>query len=301
MKSPGYDVIGDVHGHAKVLRRLLHQMGYAEGKDDVWRHLNRKVIFVGDFIDRGPHQRDALKIAKNMCAAGAALAVMGNHEFNALAWAEPNGQGGFWRTHSEKNRNQHKAFLRQLGEGSIAHKEALKWFLGLPVWLEVDGLRVVHACWSASAQADLKPCLEASNRFTMEGLREAVRKGTKAYAAAEVLMKGPEMRLPNGLTFEDKSGDTRHEVRLKWWDRDATTLRTAALGMDGLEERLPELPVPTEYHYNDTTPVLFGHSKSSRWSALPLTVPRRSVATASLRHDSTRRPSTITVQAPHCP
>jgi hypothetical protein len=259
MKTPGYDVIGDVHGHAKVLRRLLHQMGYAEDKHDVWRHPFRKVIFVGDFIDRGPHQRDALQIAKNMCDAGSALVVMGNHEFNALAWAEPDGNGGFYRPHSDKNRGQHKAFLRQLGEGSIAHKEALAWFRTLPVWLEVDGLRVVHACWSASAQTALRPFLDPSNRFTGEGLRQAVTKGTQAYAAAEILMKGPEALLPDGITFEDKGGDTRHEVRLKWWDRDATTLRLAALGMAGLEERLPELPVPTDWHYADKTPVLFGH------------------------------------------
>jgi hypothetical protein len=42
------------------------------------------MIFVGDFIDRGPQQREILRIARSMCEAGAARAVMGNHEFNTI-------------------------------------------------------------------------------------------------------------------------------------------------------------------------------------------------------------------------
>ena len=73
-----------------------------------------------------------LRIAKDMCDAGAALAVMGNHEFNALAWAASDGNGGFLRPHTEKNANQHKEFLSQIGEGSPAHRQALDWFESLP-------------------------------------------------------------------------------------------------------------------------------------------------------------------------
>jgi hypothetical protein len=57
-----------------------------------------------------------------------ALAVMGNHEFNAVAWATPDGEGGFLRSHTPKNRAQHHAFLKQAGEGSDAHTEAVAWF-----------------------------------------------------------------------------------------------------------------------------------------------------------------------------
>jgi hypothetical protein len=45
------------------------------------------MIFVGDFIDRGPQQREVLRIARAMCEAGSASAVLGNHEFNAIGWA----------------------------------------------------------------------------------------------------------------------------------------------------------------------------------------------------------------------
>jgi hypothetical protein len=47
------------------------------------------------------------------------------------------------------------------------------------------------------------------------GLRAASRKGTKAYDAAEILLKGPEARLAGDRTFEDKQGYTRRDGRLR--------------------------------------------------------------------------------------
>ena len=60
--SRGYDVIGDIHGHAGALRRLLEKLGYVE-KMGIYRHPTRTVVFVGDFIDRGPEQKSVLEIA----------------------------------------------------------------------------------------------------------------------------------------------------------------------------------------------------------------------------------------------
>jgi hypothetical protein len=253
-----YDIIGDIHGQADALRRLLCAMGYEE-RNGLFRHPECRVIFVGDFVDRGPQQIAVLQIAKRMCDAGLALAVMGNHEFNALGWAESDGNGSFLRPHTEKNAHQHKEFLRQIGEGSTAHRQALERFRTLPVWIDLPGLRVVHACWNGPAQETLSACLDAANRFTQVGLHEASRRGSKAYKAAEVLLKGPEISLPDGRFFFDKDGHKRSEVRVRWWDRKALTFRAAALGMDGEEASLPELPTPTEYHYRDKKPVFFGH------------------------------------------
>ncbi|MGY3547097.1 metallophosphoesterase [Bradyrhizobium sp. USDA 4469] len=253
-----FDIIGDIHGHADALRRLLTGMGYSD-KDGIFRHPDRRVIFVGDFIDRGPKQLDVLRIAKSMCDAGAGLAVMGNHEFNSLGWAEPDGNGDFLRPHSEKNVQQHKEFLRQIGDGSRAHREALQWFRGLPVWLDLAGIRVVHACWNDAAQQALRDCLDCTNRFSQVGLQTANRPGSSAHKAAEILLKGPEVRLPGGRFFFDKDGHKRQDVRIRWWDPAAVTFRSAALGMEGDEASLPDLPLTTAYHYKDDKPVFFGH------------------------------------------
>src|SRR5665213_4544789 len=104
MREQGYDIVGDIHGHADALRRLLIKLGYSELRG-VFRHAGRKVIFVGDFVDRGPEQQEVLRIARTMCETENAFAVLGNHEFNAIGWDTPDDKGGFLRAHSEKNAN----------------------------------------------------------------------------------------------------------------------------------------------------------------------------------------------------
>src|SRR5262249_58643637 len=73
------------HGHADELVQLLRTLGY-ERAGGVYGHTDRRLIFLGDFIDRGPQIRRVLEIVRPMVEAGHALAVMGNHELNALAY-----------------------------------------------------------------------------------------------------------------------------------------------------------------------------------------------------------------------
>jgi hypothetical protein len=60
------------------------------------------------------HYSQHTHIAKRMCDAGMALAVMGDHEFNALAWAEPDGNGGFLRPHTQQTKSSIKNFSTRL-------------------------------------------------------------------------------------------------------------------------------------------------------------------------------------------
>jgi len=80
-----YDLIGDIHGHADELVQLLETLGYEKAQGS-YRHPDRRVIFLGDFIDRGPKIRQVLEAVRPMIEAGHAQAVMGNHELNALAY-----------------------------------------------------------------------------------------------------------------------------------------------------------------------------------------------------------------------
>ncbi len=47
-----YDLIGDIHGYASELKALLAKMDY-QVTDGIWRHPERKMIFLGDSVDRG--------------------------------------------------------------------------------------------------------------------------------------------------------------------------------------------------------------------------------------------------------
>jgi hypothetical protein len=50
-----HDLIGDIHGHADALERLLQQRGYSR-QQGIYRQPERQAIFLGDFIDKGPQQ-----------------------------------------------------------------------------------------------------------------------------------------------------------------------------------------------------------------------------------------------------
>jgi hypothetical protein len=145
MNGP-FDIIGDIHGCSNTLQALLAKLGY-QLTNGAYRHADRRVVFLGDFIDRGPGQREVIEIARAMVDSGSALAVMANHEFNAIAFATPDGRGGHLREHSTKNLDQHAAFLEAYPPDSADYLGAIQWFKTLPLWLDLGSIRVVHACW----------------------------------------------------------------------------------------------------------------------------------------------------------
>ncbi|MQM39048.1 hypothetical protein KBTX_03070 [wastewater metagenome] len=262
---PGIDLIGDIHGHADALEALLGKLGYRE-VGGVYRHAERRVIFVGDFIDRGPMQQRVLEVVRRMCDAGQARAVMGNHEYNAVCFATPDPArpGEHLRPHSEKNVGQHRRFLEQMAaleDWSVAHREWVDWFSTLPLWLEEEGLRVVHACWHPGHQRALAPFLDAGNRLTTAGYVATSRRGTPEYEALETLLKGLEVPLPEGHSFRDKDGHPREAVRVRWWSHPPMTYRDGAVIDEATRQTLPDSPMPEtgRLGYDGDKPMFVGH------------------------------------------
>ena len=253
-----FDIIGDVHGHADALEALLRAMGYRH-HNGAWCHPSRTVIFVGDLIDRGPGQLRTLDIARDMTAAGSAQVVMGNHEFNALGWATPDGRGDHLRPRSSaKNRKQHERFLAEVGEDTPVHREWMRWFMDLPLWIETPDLQVIHACWDPAHIEALRPRVRDGNRLTPELLLQGSTKGTDAYAAIETLLKGPDAPLPDGVFFHDKDGHRREAIRLAWWKPEARTYREAYIGPPGVD--LPNVILDRRYAWPEPTkPTFIGH------------------------------------------
>lgn len=254
----GFDLIGDIHGYAAPLRRLLGKLGYEE-INGCYRNPNRKVVFLGDFIDRGPAIRETLMIVRAMIDGGAALAVMGNHEFNALCYATVGTDGAPLRANSEKNRVQHKATLDAFADYPDEWRDYLAWFKTLPLYLETDGFRVVHAAWDEAKIASLN----GRDRLDEATLVKAASKGTPEYDAVELLLKGREVRLPAGYKFSDKQGLTRSKIRTRWWlSGEGRTYRDLVLPDC---DTIPAIPVPAELlpeltGYADTAlPVFVGH------------------------------------------
>lgn len=211
-----YDIIGDLHGHADRLVELLTLLGY-ERSGGTFAHRERKVIFLGDFIDRGPQIREVLEIVRPMIEEGKALAVMGNHELNALAY-HTRVEGStteFLRRHSDRNTHQHCKTLDQVPLGELA--SYLEWFRSLPMWLDLGGLRVVHACWDTRHIHAIQAALERHRGVTDAFLQLACTHGNPLFKSVEIVLKGKEMKLPDGVTFADRYGYHRTHCRTRWY------------------------------------------------------------------------------------
>ncbi len=86
--SGPFDIIGDVHGCFDELLELLGRLGYGVSKSaqhsqvryQVTPPSGRKVIFLGDLVDRGPNSPEVLRLVMDMVDAGNAICVPGNHE-----------------------------------------------------------------------------------------------------------------------------------------------------------------------------------------------------------------------------
>ena len=152
------DVIGDIHGRATALENLLLKMGYAR-RDGVWRHRERIAVFVGDYVDRGCENIRACRIVKDMQEADAALAIMGNHDFNhiALDTPDPENPGNYLRPQNKKNLGQAEETRKEFDRSPDDKRTILDWMKTLPLWLDRPGIRIVHAFWSPKDQKTLKP------------------------------------------------------------------------------------------------------------------------------------------------
>jgi len=253
-----YDIIGDIHGHADELEILLQKLGY-NLVDGIYSHPeNRNVIFLGDYIDRGPKIRETLHIVKNMCDNGSAEAIMGNHEFNAVSFATPDSKnGGFYRKHNFKEINQHFETLKQFKDFKYEWKMFLNWFKELPLFIEKENLRAVHACWDDEHINWIKNNYKGflDDHF----LSQSNTPGTTENIVIEETLKGKEIKLQNGLTFFDKDGIERSNCRLKWWlpEKLRKTNSDILFGCPPLIKN--DKPKSTHFEYQDNKPVFFGH------------------------------------------
>jgi hypothetical protein len=260
---PVTDIIPDIHGQAEKLRVALKNLGW-ERRGATWTHPEpgRRILFLGDFIDRGPENGAVIRIVRELMDAGRARAIMGNHELNALHYHtnDPDTNQPL-RPRDDKNDAQHESFLKEYPVGGPHTQEVLAWMRGLPLFVEEADFRAVHAAWMEPAVRELRGHSEAGV-LDEEQLIRAARKGDMFHELAEALTKGPEHRLPDGYSFIDKGGHRRTDVRLQWWNASARTWRDAATSVPD-PAQLPDEPLPPSLAMSlypaDERVVFFGH------------------------------------------
>lgn len=262
----GYDLIGDVHGCARALERLLAGLGY-QRQGGVWRHRERMVIFLGDLVDRGPHIRETLHLVHDMVAAGQALCLMGNHEWYALAWHTPAPLGSgrrHVREHSPHNARLIRETLEQLEGYPGDRRDFIDWFQTLPLCMDAGRFRLVHACWDAELIERLRrvrPDATIDRAF----LQQAADWNSFAAQCIQRLLRGIDMPLPGGRTLTGRDGFTRGVFRTKFWGERPQTYGDLVFQPDALPDEVASLPLSNAQkaallHYGEDEPLLFvGH------------------------------------------
>ena len=136
------DVVGDVHGECEALEALLEKLGY----DQSGSHPDgRRLVFLGDLCDRGPNSPGTIRWIQKLVETGRAQAIAGNHELNVLRREYKHGNHWFFGRSSDREFGECAAIPEQEQES------ILEFFRSLPVALERDDLRIVHAAWTDSA------------------------------------------------------------------------------------------------------------------------------------------------------
>ncbi|MFV0592834.1 MAG: metallophosphoesterase [Draconibacterium sp.] len=257
-----YDIIGDVHGHATLLKKLLLKMGY-EKTNGSFSHPQRKAVFVGDFINRGPKIRKTIGIIRSMVESGNAYAILGNHEINAIIYYLKDKEGALL---VKKPNKYGLSMFKTINEFSIdtqEWKDHLNWMRTLPLFLDFGEIRIVHACWSDRA-------VKVAASFYEEGrIRKKTFRTIHKRPDAEItksvweLTKGGVLKMPSDLHVVNNKGVAPRSFRIRWWEETSgMTFRNLSFES---KYSMPNYTVPpqilpeNEPYPEDAPIVFFGH------------------------------------------
>ena len=118
-------VIGDIHGRLDLLKALLEKIGS-----------DRKLVFVGDYIDRGPNSAQVIDTLIGLQTQGRARCLMGNHETMFLGFVDAPERGGGW--------------LRAGGTETLASYGVH----GVSEWADLDARKAAHKSLLANMPLD---------------------------------------------------------------------------------------------------------------------------------------------------
>lgn len=262
----GYDLIGDIHGCGLTLIDLLEQMGYSK-RNGVYQHPKRKVIFLGDIVDRGPNIRLACHIVRDMVEGGHADIVMGNHEYNIVTYLSEAPAGmrqPYLRPHTPRNNFIVEQTLEQFANYPQEFNEMLEWFLTIPLFREYDHFRVVHACWDHNMIAEYKRRY-GGNTINKSMLQESVDTSTFLYQFLDRMLRGTSLKLPGGRSMTAKDGMVRQFFRTKFWAGDPQRYNDVVFQPDPLPEDLQHALLSEAekeqllFYGPDEKPLFIGH------------------------------------------
>lgn len=257
-----YDIIGDVHGYASLLKKILLQIGYSKTENG-YSHPSRKAIFVGDFVNRGPEIRKTVRIVRKMVENGNALAIIGNHEINAIIYYLKDKDGLPLIKSPGKNFLALYKTINQFSEFAEEWKSHRKWMSELPLFLDLGEIRIVHACWSESA-IELIKIAESEGKSRNNIFRKVYKKPKSPISKSVlVLTKGIDYKMPGDLKIINNKGVSPQSFRMRWWE-EPVGKTFEEMSFDSKfalpQYEIPKQIAPQNIPYPENAPIVFfGH------------------------------------------
>ena len=191
------DIVGDIHGEIDALHDLLRVLGY----DAAGNHPKaRRLVFIGDLTDRGPDSPAVLEIVMSLVSRGLAQCVLGNHELNLLREVAKEGNGWYF----DVNHDHRKGKFRESKALEPTKRAVVQQFLAsLPIALEREDLRLVHAAWHSASIANIRTsslgALELYLQHQARAVQLGVDVGLDERGKAEAASLGDSLTDPNAV------------------------------------------------------------------------------------------------------
>lgn len=190
-------------------------------------------------------------MVKAMIEKGYAFAILGNHEINLIAFNTKSKKGNYYlreRTNS-KLRQCHASLDLILKENA---KENMDFLKSLPLFVECNNFRAIHACWHKDSIKILKAVLTTDNTLTDDFFHLMYEEKSSLFDAMEKTLKGLELELPDKYAYLDKYGKKRTNCRYLWWDKNQDVESRIQIDKnDNINHNYGK--------YTDDKPVFFGH------------------------------------------
>jgi len=260
------DIIGDVHGEITALERLLEVLGY-DDPDNL--PADRRLVFVGDLVDRGPDNIAVVERVQALVEAGRAQCVLGNHELNILMDDPKHGNEWFFG-HGDHNATPSRSPTEE------QRRAIVRFFHSLPLVLEREDLRVVHACWNQEAvariqadeqqavsvadlqrsyNAEIRKKLQASDHVKRHAEEEQRCGRYIRFDHADPAEYWPRPVMLDAHAYEDEIWQMQNPIRVLTSGEERKAKEVfAAGGKFRFLERLPWWK-----HYEDNAAVIVGH------------------------------------------
>lgn len=260
-----YVIIGDVHGMLEPLEQLLQKLGFSQ-QNGFYQHPQYTAIFVGDLVDRGKHQRAVLELVRAMVEHGSAKAILGNHEYYVISFysINPLTQQPF-KQRTPELIEYRRAFMHDYPFDGDDTDDIIEWLKSLPLFLEMDEFRVVHAAWDKQTIRQLRRYVDHQGRLKRHHWHAALTAGSPLKETVTRLLQGVYISIPKEKASKKiiPSDHSSKRYRLYWWKTQFSAWKQIICARKYLE-RFEDVPLPsnmlTQYYYDPQQPPLFlGH------------------------------------------